>query len=102
MSGVSDKQLTRESERLEHGDLDFCITIEHMLKDIKIHELRDVLEIWNLCTEEQWASYAAMELVDLREQLLLKEALKRLRTKYRELRSYGKKNRNQSDQEGID
>lgn len=76
-----------------------------MLEDIKIHELRDVIEIWNLLPEEQWQRYAAMELLDLREQLLLREALKRLRTKYREVRDYGrpkKKSGNQSNQESTD
>lgn len=102
MSGVSEKQLTRESQRLETGGLDFCVTIERMLEDIKIHELRDVIEIWNLCPEEQWARYEAMEVIDLREQILLKEALKRLRTKYKEVRQHGKKTRNQSNQEGTD
>ncbi len=103
MSGVSEKQLTRESQRLERGGLDFCIMIERMLEDIKIHELRDVIEIWNLCTEDQWERYHSMELEDLREQLLLKEALKRLRTKYKEVRNYGRqKNRNKGNQEGIE
>ena len=105
MSGVSEKQLTKESQRLEHGNAAFCETIEQMLDDIKIHELRDVIEIWNLLPEDQWQRYAAMELEDLREQLLLKEALKRLRTKYKEIREYGrpkKKDRNQGDQEGTE
>ncbi len=75
------------------------------MSDISIHELRDVIEIWNLLPEEQWAHYKAMDYEDLREQLLLKEALKRLRNKYKEIRDYGrpkKKDRNQSDQEGTD
>jgi hypothetical protein len=104
MSGVSEKQLTRESQRLEKGGVEFCTVIENMISDITIHELRDVIEIWNLLPEEQWARYAAMELEDLREQLLLKEALKRLRSKYKEIRNYGhkKKNRNQGDEEVVE
>ncbi len=105
MSGVSEKQLTRESQRLEHGGEDFIEAIERLTADITVHELRDVIEIWKLCPEDQWARYAAMELEDLREQLLLKEALKRLRNKYKEIRNYGrpkKKDRNQGDQEGTE
>jgi len=104
MSGVSEKQLTKESHRLEKGDEDFIAAIQKLTADITVHELRDVVEIWNLLPEAQWEHYALMEYEDLREQLLLKEALKRLRTKYKEIRSYGrkKKNRDQGDQEGTD
>ena len=105
MSGVSQKQLTRESQRLENGGEAFRAKIAEMTADIEVHELRDVIEIWNLLPEDQWATYAAMELEDLREQLLLKEALKRLRAKFREIRDYGrpkKKDRGQGTQEGTE
>jgi hypothetical protein len=104
MSGVSEKQLIRESQRLENGGPEFCTAIEQLVADITIHELRDVIEIWKLLPEDQWAHYAVMEYEDLREQLLLKEALKRLRTKYKEVRNYGrkKKNRDQGDQESSE
>ena len=105
MSGVSEKQLTRESQRLEKGSAEFIEGIECMTADITIHELRDVIEIWKLLPEDQWAFYQATELEDLREQLLLKEALKRLRHKYKEIRNYGrkkKKDRDQGDQEGTE
>jgi len=80
--------------------VEFLETIQRMVADITVHELRDVIEIWKLLPEDQWARYAAMELEDLREQLLLKEALKRLRNKYKEIREYGrpkKKDRNSED-----
>ena len=94
----------KESKRLEKGDEDFADAIQKLTIDITVHELRDVVEIWNLLPEAQWEHYDLMEYEDLREQLLLKEALKRLRSKYKEIRNYGrkKKNRDQSDQEGID
>ena len=76
-----------------------------MVDDIMVHELRDVVEIRQLLPEDQWDRYEAMEIEDLREQLLLKEALKRLRTKYREIIQHGRKkkgNRNQEDQEDAE
>lgn len=90
MSGVTDKQLLRQL----NNKIDYT--------DLTVHELRDVIEIWNLVPEAQWHMYSVMELEDQREQLLLKEALKRLRNKYREIRNHGKKARNKGDQKSAE
>ncbi len=101
MSGVTEKQLHRQNKRLEHADDELLAKIEEMILDIRVHELRDVAEIWSLIPEAQWEQYILMEVEDLREQLLLKDSLKRLRNKYREILNYGRpkrKHRNQEDQ----
>jgi len=102
---VTEKQLDRQTKRMELGNEEFIAAIEAMVDDIMVHELRDVVEIRQLLPEDQWDRYEAMEIEDLREQLLLKEALKRLRTKYREIIQHGRKkkgNRNQEDQEDAE
>ena len=105
MSGVTDKQLDRQTRRMELGNEEFIAAIEEMIDDITVHELRDVVEIRQLLPEEQWDRYELLEIIDLREQLLLKEALKRLRVAYRKVLHHGRKkkrNRNQEDEEGSE
>lgn len=105
MAGVTEKQLYRQDKRLEHADEETLTVIEEMLNDLTVHELRDVSEIWGLLPEAQWFQYELLEVEDLREQLLLKDALRRLRNKYREILNYGrpkKRNRDQEDEEGAE
>lgn len=105
MSGVTDKQLDRQSKRMELGDDEFVTQIEAIIEDLMIHELRDVVEIRQLLPEDQWDRYELLEIVDLREQLLFKEALKRLRTAYRKVLDHGRKkkgNRDQDDQKDTE
>ena len=90
MSGITDKQISRQNTRMEMANEEFNEIISVMIDDIFIHELRDVVEIRQLLPEDQWDRYEMMEIEELREQLLLKEALKRLRNKYREILSYGR------------
>lgn len=104
MSGVTEKQLDRQRKRLGLADEEFLSKIEAMTLDVEVHELRDVIEIRQLIPEEQWDTYERMEIQDLREQLLLKESLKRLRNKFREILQYGRpkkkqRSRDQEDQE---
>jgi hypothetical protein len=80
---------------------EFAEAIEMLVDDILVHELRDVVEIRQLLPEDQWDRYLALEIEDLREQLLLKEALKRLRTKFREVLNHGRKKKS-GDQEDQD
>lgn len=105
MAGVTEKQLFRQDKRLEHADEETLATIEEMYNDLTVHELRDVSEIWGLFPEAQWQQYEFLEVEDLREQLLLKDSLKRLRNKFREILQYGRpkrKDRNQEDQESAE
>jgi hypothetical protein len=48
--------------------------------DIELHEYREVIEIRGLLTEELWQRYKDLGLEDMREQLLLAQALKNLKT----------------------
>lgn len=105
MSGVTQKQLDRQEKRMEMGSDEFISEVETMIDDITVHELRDVVEIRQLIPEEQWDRYEMLEIEDLREQALFKEALKRLRNKYREILNHGRKkkgNRDQEDAEGSE
>lgn len=99
MAGVTEKQLYRQDKRLEHADEETLAKIEEMLNDVTVHELRDVSEIWGLLPEAQWQQYEFLEIEELREQLLLKDSLKRLRNKFREILNYGRPKKRNRDQE---
>lgn len=82
LSGVSEKRLEQYQKKLESKKGE---ELQKQVDDLVIHELRDVVEIRQLLKEEQWDYYDSLEIQDLREQLLLKEALRRLRRKFNEI-----------------
>lgn len=77
---VSKQKLARLRVNLEAWGDTLLHEYHSVLKDIFIHEYREVIEIYNLIPEAQWQQYEIMEMEDLREQKLLKKVRNTLRS----------------------
>ena len=73
-SDISETRIKRPIDKMEKKDYNTVRKLRTWINRIHNNEFAKVMEVWKLLPEDKWKWYRNMEIYDLEEQRLLREA----------------------------
>ncbi len=77
-AGISETRIKRPVDKMEKKEFNDVRKLRTWLNNIFQNEYAQALKIWKLLPEEHWKRYIEMEVYDMAEQCLLREANRKL------------------------
>lgn len=77
-SDISETRIKRPIDKMEKKDYNTVRKLRTWINRIHDNEFEKVMEVWKLLPEDKWKWYLDMEIYDLEEQRLLREAKREL------------------------
>ena len=77
-ANISDTRVKRPIDKMDKKNFNDIRKLRTWICKIHVNEYEDVVKVWNLLPEEKWNTYLNMEIYDMEEQRLLREANRKL------------------------